>query len=130
MSASAKRSRIVFLLSAVFSTGISMASSLVLLSATDLAGSWTLQQDAASASCELQLRADSVEAANGYALGGDTECVNQWLAGELQAWRPTPAGIALLKADGLTLLLLSRQGSDDYQGQHADGAKLVLRRSH
>lgn len=106
-----------------------MASSLVLQSAADLAGSWTLQQDAAAESCQLQLLADTVEAADGYALKGDTTCVNQWLADELKAWRPTPAGIALLKADGLTLVLLGRQSSGEYQGHKQGGAKLVLRRS-
>ncbi|MCR3863805.1 alkaline proteinase inhibitor AprI, partial [Pseudomonas aeruginosa] len=45
MSASAKLSRMVCLLCGFFSTGISMASSLILLSASDLAGQWTLQQD-------------------------------------------------------------------------------------
>lgn len=53
MSASAKLSRMVCLLTGFFSTGISMASSLILPSATDLAGRWTLQQDEAPAICQL-----------------------------------------------------------------------------
>ncbi|KSR45919.1 protease inhibitor Inh/omp19 family protein [Pseudomonas aeruginosa] len=128
MSASAKLSRMVCLLTGFFSTGISMASSLILPSATDLAGRWTLQQDEAPAICQLELRASEVAEASGYALGGDTACLKHWLPSEPSAWRPTPAGIALLERDGLTLMLLGRQGEGDYRVQKGDGGQLVLRR--
>lgn len=92
MSASAKLSRMVCLLCGFFSTGISMASSLILLSASDLAGQWTLQQDEAPAICHLELRDSEVAEASGYDLGGDTACLTRWLPSEPRAWRPTRPG--------------------------------------
>ncbi|MDK2351156.1 protease inhibitor Inh/omp19 family protein [Pseudomonas paraeruginosa] len=127
MPASAKPSKTVCLLSGFFSIGISMASSLILPSAADLAGYWTLQQDEASAICQLELRASEVAEASGYDLGGDTACLKRWLPSEPRAWRPTPAGIALLKRDGLTLILLDRQSNNDYWMQGDNGELLVLR---
>ncbi|MFK0955651.1 alkaline proteinase inhibitor AprI [Pseudomonas aeruginosa] len=129
MSASAKLSRMVCLLCGFFSTGISMASSLILLSASDLAGQWTLQQDEAPAICHLELRDSEVAEASGYDLGGDTACLTRWLPSEPRAWRSTPAGIALLERGGLTLMLLGRQGEGDYRVQKGDGGQLVLRRA-
>ncbi len=82
MSASEKLSRMVCLLCGFFSTGISMASSLILLSASDLAGQWTLQQDEAPAICHLELRDSEVAEASGYDLGGDTACLTRWLPSE------------------------------------------------
>ena len=99
-----------------------MASSLILLSASDLAGQWTLQQDEAPAICHLELRDSEVAEASGYDLGGDTACLTRWLPSEPRAWRPTPAGIALLERGGLTLMLLGRQGEGDCSARATAGS--------
>lgn len=75
------------------------------------------------------LRDSEVAEASGYDLGGDTACLTRWLPSEPRAWRPTPAGIALLERGGLTLMLLGRQGEGDYRVQKGDGGQLVLRRA-
>ena len=106
-----------------------MASGLIFFSACDLAGRWTVTQGGVPAICHLELYASEVTGADGYSLGGDTASLKRWVPSEPSAWRPTADGIALLEADGLTLMLLARADKDEYRAQKGDGGDIILRRN-
>lgn len=91
-----------------------MASSLVLPSPKSLAGQWTVVDKANS--CDVHLKAESFEQANGYKLTVSPACTQDVFPEAPEAWRPTPDGIALLARDGRTLLFFSQEG-EHYRSQ-------------
>lgn len=98
-----------------------MASSLVLPSAAQLAGTWQLHRQAQV--CALDL----IEQSN--ALGGDVECAEQWLGDKPLSWSPTPDGIWLMNAEGTGITHLNRRQEGEYIGRTRSGAELVLQRA-
>jgi hypothetical protein len=110
-------------------TGISMASSLVLLSASQVAGQWALLKDGEPESCSLELRTVEYTEASGYELASAGECLSRWVSAEAVAWRPIPAGLALLDSTGSSLILFSLEG-DEYRtlANASEPQQLLLRR--
>lgn len=104
-------------------TGTVMASSLVLPTAQSLAGQWQVAD--AEQQCQIVFSASEQSETNGYQLVDQQGCLKKVLAAEVVGWRPAPDGIALLQADGSTLVFFSRDG-DIYRNQlgAADGLTL------
>jgi hypothetical protein len=104
-------------------TGTVMASSLILPTAQSLAGQWQVAD--AEQQCQIVFSASEQSETNGYQLVDQQGCLKKVLAAEVVGWRPAPDGIALLQADGSTLVFFSRDG-DIYRNQlgAADGLTL------
>ncbi|KFB87505.1 alkaline proteinase inhibitor [Serratia grimesii] len=104
-------------------TGTVMASSLILPTAQSLAGQWQVAD--AEQQCQIVFSASEQSETNGYQLVDQQGCLEKVLAAEVVGWRPAPDGIALLQADGSTLVFLSRDGGI-YRNQlgAADGLTL------
>jgi hypothetical protein len=104
-------------------TGTVMASSLILPTAQSLAGQWQVAD--AEQQCQIVFSASEQSETNGYQLVDQQGCLKKVLAAEVVGWRPAPDGIALLQADGSTLVFFSRDGGI-YRNQlgAADGLTL------
>ncbi|WP_139115716.1 AprI/Inh family metalloprotease inhibitor [Pseudomonas sp. 25 R 14] len=100
-----------------------MASSLVLPSAQQLAGQWSVHvQQNAEQRCSFTLQVF------GHALTGGAECLSRWLEGSVAGWIPTPDGIAVVSEEGRKLLFFSRQG-DHYSSKVSADLTLLLTRT-
>ncbi|MBU3895652.1 protease inhibitor Inh/omp19 family protein [Serratia rubidaea] len=91
-----------------------MANSLVLPSPALLSGLWTIIEQGNS--CDIHLKTERFEQANGYKLSVSPNCMGEVLPERPEAWRPTPDGIALLNKEGVTVLFFSQEG-DHYRSQ-------------
>ncbi len=118
----------------MFCGEVAMARSLLLAEPSQLAGQWQAvlsspqdnaqtqaMQDKPSNSCLVELKADQT-------LGGQTDCLGQWLGDEPVRWFTEPDGLSLIgKHDSRTHLGL-RQG-DHYQMTLKSGLILRLERN-
>jgi hypothetical protein len=101
-----------------------MASSLRLASPAELAGAWNVYPAGQEHQpCALTL----VEA--GETMTGDLACVGRLLGGQPATWFPTPDGIALVDANGDTLLHMGRQHEGFYMAALPNGPTLYLQRA-
>lgn len=100
-------------------------SSLVIPSPESLSGRWTVAD--AGNSCEIYLKAQRLEQANGYRLDVSSNCTPHVLPQQPEAWRPRPDGIALLDKDGLTILFFAQEG-DHYRSQIWEKTGKILKR--
>lgn len=104
-------------------TEVGMASSLLLPSAAQLAGRWQLHaQPGPAQPCTLHL-----DAAQG-ALDGDLSCAQALLGMRPASWLITPDTLALVGADGSTVVHFSRQDEHRYSGTSPEGGTLLLER--
>lgn len=116
--------RAVVMAGGIMVTGAVMASSLVLPTAQSLAGQWQVTD--AEQQCQIEFLASEQSATNGYHLVDSQDCLKKVLTAEVVGWRPAPDGIALLQADGSTLVFFSRDG-DIYRNQLGAGDGLTLK---
>lgn len=105
-------------------TGTVMASSLILPTAQSLAGQWQVAD--AEHQCQIAFLASEQSETNGYQLVDRQGCLKKVLTAEVVGWRPAPDGIALLQADGSTLVFFSRDG-DIYRNQLGADDGLTLK---
>ncbi|AXO89223.1 peptidase [Pseudomonas parafulva] len=104
-------------------TEVGMASSLLLPSAAQLAGRWQLYpQPRPAEGCALRLEAEQ------GTLDGDLACAQALLGLRPGSWLVTPDTLALVGADGSTVVHFSRQQVDRYTGTVPGGEVLVLER--
>ena len=105
-------------------TGAVMAGSLVLPTAQSLAGQWQVADR--EQQCRIEFLASEQSETNGYQLVDKQRCLKSLFAAEVVGWRPAPDGIALLQADGSTLVFFSRDG-EVYRNQLSADDGLTLR---
>ena len=105
-------------------TESAMASSLMLLSPAQVAGSWTFYvQGAEQDACTVKLKKDRTFSAQ-------VSCLQAWLGRTPTTWSPTPDGILLIGRDGTQSMFLELREAGRYEGA-VDGAKtLVMKRAH
>ena len=98
-----------------------MASSLLLLSPEQLAGSWTFySQDDAKDRCTVQLVAEH------KTFNSAVKCLQAWLGEVPKSWSPTPDGIYLMGPDGTALVHMNRIEPGRYEAQLKSKAVLVM----
>lgn len=98
-----------------------MASSLLLLSPEQLAGSWTFySQDDAKDRCTVQLVAEY------KTFNSAVKCLQAWLGEVPKSWSPTPDGIYLMGPDGTALVHMNRIEPGRYEAQLKSKAVLVM----
>ena len=103
-------------------TESAMASSLMLLSPAQVAGSWTFYvQGAEQDACTVTLKKDRTFSAQ-------VSCLQAWLGRTPTTWSPTPDGIWLFNADGSGITHLNRQKEGDYQARTKAGEVVTLQR--
>ena len=104
-------------------TEVAMASSLLLPNAAQLAGRWQLypvQQQAQA--CDLSLQASEGK------LAGALDCAEGLLGVRPGSWLVTPDTLALVGADGSSVVHFSRESAQRYAWTAPDGKQLVLER--
>lgn len=99
-----------------------MSASLVLPSASSLAGVWQLSDD--HTAVQIELSAISNLAANGYVLRDKSHILPGMVESKIAAWRPEPDGIALLDAEGSTILFMAKVSDGIYES-NANGMRLT-----
>ncbi|MCF6762885.1 AprI/Inh family metalloprotease inhibitor [Pseudomonas fragi] len=98
-----------------------MASSLLLLSPAQLAGSWTFYpQNDAKDRCTVQLVAEHKTFSN------EVKCLQAWLGEVPKSWSPTPDGIYLMGPDGTALVHMNRIEPGHYEAQLKSKVVLVM----
>ena len=103
-------------------TESAMASSLMLLSPAQVAGSWTFYvQGAEQDACTVTLKKDRTFSAQ-------VSCLQAWLGQTPTTWSPTPDGIWLFNAEGSGITHLNRQKEGDYQARTKAGEVVTLQR--
>jgi hypothetical protein len=90
------------------------------LSPAEAAGAWTLQS-AGQALCTIRLGAD-------HSARAASDCAGA-LPGAPAAWRPTADGMALVGADGQSLIGFSRWSNSLFVSHRASGVDVQLRRA-
>lgn len=103
-----------------------MASSLILPSPESLSGHWTIVDK--KNECDIYLKTERFEQANGYKLIASSTCVPDIFSEIPDAWRPEPDGIALLNKDGVTLLFFSRE-DEHYRSRVWECTGAILKKS-
>ncbi|WP_256591405.1 MULTISPECIES: AprI/Inh family metalloprotease inhibitor [Pseudomonas] len=104
-------------------TEVGMASSLLLPSAAQMAGDWTLYSEQPQAqTCNLHLGANEGE------IEGDLDCARDLLGLRPGSWLVTPDTLALVGGDGSSVVHFSREGARRYAWTRPDGTQLVLKR--
>ncbi|AOA05337.1 protease inhibitor Inh [Pseudomonas sp. TMW 2.1634] len=107
-----------------FTTESTMASSLLLLSPAQLAGSWTFYpQDDATHRCTVQLVAEH------KTFNSEVKCLKTWLGEVPKSWSPTPDGIYLMGPDGTALVHMNRIEPGHYEAQVKTETVLVMVRN-
>ena len=98
-----------------------MASSLLLLSPAQLAGSWTFYpQDDANHTCTVQLIAEH------KVFNDQAQCLKTWLGEVPKSWSPTPDGVYLMGQDGTALVHMNRIEPGHYEAQVNPQTVLVM----
>lgn len=98
-----------------------MASSLLLLSPAQLAGSWTFYpQNDAKDRCTVQLVAEHKTFSN------EVKCLQAWLGEVPKSWSPTPDGIYLMGPAGTALVHMNRIELGHYEAQLKSKVVLVM----
>ncbi|UZE03812.1 protease inhibitor Inh/omp19 family protein [Pseudomonas corrugata] len=118
----------------LFSGGVTMARSLLLAEPSQFAGQWRAVlagpqdnaqtqalQDKPSNICVIELKADQT-------VGGQTDCLGQWLGDEPVRWFPEPDGLSLLGKQDARVHLGLRQGQH-YQVNLKSGLSVTLERN-
>ncbi|WP_409497507.1 AprI/Inh family metalloprotease inhibitor [Pseudomonas fragi] len=101
-----------------------MASSLLLLSPAQLAGSWTFYPlDDATHRCTVQLVAEH------KTFNSEVKCLKTWLGEVPKSWSPTPDGIYLMGPDGTALVHMNRIEPGHYEAQVKTETVLVMVRN-
>ena len=93
------------------------------LTPAEAAGTWTVESQG-RAICTVTLRGD--KAANGY--GARAAGCGQAIPGAPVAWKPTSDGMALVGADGATLIAFNRWSNSLFVSHRGSGADIQLRR--
>lgn len=110
-------------ISLMWMTEVTMASSLLLPNAAQLAGRWQLYNEQQPAqACSLRL------AASEGSLDGDLDCAEQLVGLRPGSWLVTPDTLALVGPDGSSVVHFSREGGQRYTWTNSGGASLVLER--
>lgn len=101
-----------------------MASSLMLLSPAQVAGSWTfyLQQNEKD-SCTVKLKQDRTFSAQ-------VKCLAPWLGTTPATWSPTPDGLLLIGKDGTQSIFLALIEAGRYEGEVEGANTLVMQRAY
>lgn len=94
------------------------------LAPAEAAGAWTVQTDGRDV-CVLTLKADRTT--HGYAVTPPETC-HKVLPGRPVAWRPTPDGMQLLKADGTPVVAFNRWSNSLFVAHRSSGFDVQLRR--
>ena len=101
-----------------------MARSLLLAEPSQLAGQWRAvlsgPQDTSSSTCIIELKADQ-------SLGGQTDCLGNWLGDEPVHWFPEPDGLSLIGKQNARVHLGQRP-AHRYQVTLKSGSKILLER--
>ncbi|QXH48365.1 protease inhibitor Inh/omp19 family protein [Pseudomonas xanthosomatis] len=104
-------------------TEVAMGSSLLLPNPAQLAGRWQLYAEQSQGQpCELRLGASEGQ------LGGDLACAEHLLGLRPGSWLVTPDTLALVGADGSSVVHFSREGAQRYTWAAPDGTQRVLER--
>jgi hypothetical protein len=104
-------------------TEVGMASSLLLPNAAQLAGRWQLYPEQQQAeACNLRLSAGE------GALTGDLDCAERLVGLRPGSWLVTPDTLALVGADGSSVVHFNREGAGRYAWTTPQGTPLVLER--
>lgn len=112
----------------MFFGDVVMASSLRLADPSELAGKWQIhQQDEPAKVCTLDLELS--ESAGGQTLGGERDCVADWLDETPTGWFPEPDGLSLTGNEGSRIIHLARQKAGLYQATLKSGIVLILQRA-
>ncbi|HEY5072233.1 MAG TPA: AprI/Inh family metalloprotease inhibitor [Caulobacteraceae bacterium] len=90
----------------------------------DAAGAWTLQSQGATI-CVVRLSAR--RAASGFGFQGSPQCGEALPHGAV-GWRPTADGMALVGADGASLIAFGRWSNSLFVSHRASGIDLQLKR--